>query len=69
MSTHLTIEEVLTNARNHEQARANSAHVRNEESCHEQAKRELAGQGTSGIDYIRRTLRRAQEIKLERLAR
>lgn len=37
-----------------------------EQACYEQAKQELEGQANSGIDFIRKVLMRAQQIKLER---
>lgn len=69
MSTHLTIDEVLHGAAQHEKARAAHAQTLAEQSCHEQAKREVNGNCKTGIEYIRAVLRRAQEIKLERMAR
>jgi hypothetical protein len=37
-----------------------------ERACYEQAREELQGQCRSGLEFIRRTLARAQEIKEEK---
>lgn len=44
-----------------------AAHAKFEQSCLEQAKRELNVQANSGMDFAVRLLQRAQEIKRQRL--
>jgi Zn-dependent peptidase ImmA (M78 family) len=44
-----------------------AAHAKFEQSCLEQAKRELEREANSGIDFAVRLLQRAQTIKRQRL--